>query len=303
MSGAVARLRVLIVATLVLAAGVATWAIARTSGHRDGGASPASTAHGTGPVTAAGGTVRRTRPTAARTGARPLGVGGRWRLIFDEEFNGGRLNLRRWQPNWLGAHSTAVTASPNSDDINCVLPGQATVGGGALALTTAQRPCRAGDGTTYRYASGLVTTRRSFHFTYGYVEARVFLPSRGGHLVNFPAVWADGDHWPRTGELDVMEVLSDCGPGLGYHFHSPAGAPGGCAAVRHPGGWHTVGADWRPGHVTVYYDGRRVGQISSGITGAPMYLILDNNVDPTRGGPSVAGARMLVDYVRVWQHP
>ncbi len=233
---------------------------------------------------------------------RPLGVGGRWTLRFNDEFNGTRLDTRTWQPNWLGTHSTAVTAPPNSHDINCVAPQQVAERGGVLILTATRRRCRAGNGVTYRYASGLITTHRSFRFRFGYLEAKMYIPSRGGQPVNFPAFWADGTgHWPLTGELDVMEVLRTCGPGLGYHFHSVAGAPGGCVALRNPAGWHTVGARWQPGVVTYYYDGRLVGEITSGITASPMYLILDNSVDPTLGGQSAGGSSLRVDYVRVWQ--
>ncbi|HET7247280.1 MAG TPA: hypothetical protein VFJ07_20840, partial [Streptosporangiaceae bacterium] len=36
------------------------------------------------------------------------------------------------------------------------------------------------------------------------------------------------------------------------------------------------GADWEPRSITYYYDGRVVGRIRSGVTHAPMYLILNN---------------------------
>jgi beta-glucanase (GH16 family) len=178
-------------------------------------------------------------------------------------------------------------------------PAQVGVSGGTLALTAVQRPCTANNGATYGYASGLVNTYHSFTFTYGYVEARIFLPAAGGTAANFPAFWADGTgDWPSTGELDVMEVLGDC---LGYHFHSPLGAFGDCAQLGSTSGWHTFGADWQPGVVTYYYDGQRVGEVTAGITGSPMYLILNNSVDPSHGGPTLAPAAMQVDYVRVWR--
>jgi hypothetical protein len=32
-----------------------------------------------------------------------------------------------------------------------------------------------------------------------------------------------------------------------------------------------------------------------------MYLVLNNSVDPTWGGPTLTPADVRVDYVRVWQ--
>jgi hypothetical protein len=49
--------------------------------------------------------------------------------------------------------------------------------------------------------------------------------------------------------------------------------------------------------VTYYYDGKLVGRITPGITGAPTYLIL--GLAP--GDPVVAPATARADYVRVWQ--
>jgi beta-glucanase (GH16 family) len=181
-------------------------------------------------------------------------------------------------------------------------PAQVGVSGGTLALTAVQRPCTANNGATYGYASGLVNTYHSFTFTYGYVEARIFLPAAGGTAANFPAFWADGTgDWPSTGELDVMEVLNGCGAGAGFHFHSTLGAFGSCAPAFSSPGWHTYAANWQPGVVTYYYDGQQVGQVTAGITGAPMYLILNNSVDPTYGGAVTVPASLQVDYVRVWQ--
>ncbi len=38
-----------------------------------------------------------------------------------------------------------------------------------------------------------------------------------------------------------------------------------------------------------------------GITRSPMFLVLNESVDPARGGPNLTPVHMLVDYVRVWQ--
>ena len=85
-----------------------------------------------------------------------------------------------------------------------------------------------------------------------------------------------------------------------FHFHSPSGGPGACVAGSDTG-WHTFASDWEAGSVKYYYDGVKVGQITSGVTASPMYIVLDDTV--SSGAPALTKpADMRVDYVRVWQH-
>ena len=67
-------------------------------------------------------------------------------------------------------------------------------------------------------------------------------------------------------------------------------------------GWHTYAADWEPGSLTFYYDGRQVWRTTTGVTNQPMYLILDLAASNTISPPVIVPATMRVDYVRVWQH-
>ena len=90
-----------------------------------------------------------------------------------------------------------------------------------------------------------------------------------------------------------------------WHFHwgSPSSPKetGGTPSMSSKAGWHIFGADWEPGAIKFYYDGKQVGQATSGVTNSPMYLIL-NYAAGSWGGPTSASQEMLVDYVRVWQH-
>ncbi|GAA2629623.1 hypothetical protein GCM10010307_20570 [Streptomyces vastus] len=216
--------------------------------------------------------------------------------MFSDEFDGTSLDTSKWNPNWLGC-PTCTTKPVNSAETTAYAPSQVSVSGGSLHLKLVQQQTTV-DGKTYPYRSGLVESNGKAEFTYGAFEARIYTPGSGGKISNWPAFWTDGQNWPTDGEMDVMEGL---GGSACYHFHSPAGGPGGCA----PGdftGWHTYGAEWKPGSVTYYYDGKLVGQISTGITSAPMYLILNNGISDQHGGPAMANADMMTDYVRVWQH-
>ena len=208
----------------------------------------------------------------------PAGIPGSWKIIFDDEFNGTSLDTSKWAPYWFsnGANQNNTTMETSN----------VSVSGGTLNLAVTS--------STGSIVSTNPTAGGHFDFTYGAVEARIYLPASGSQVANWPAWWTDGEgNWPATGEMDVMEGL---GGSACYHFHSPSGGPGGCANGNFSG-WHTYGAVWKAGSVTYYYDGKNVGTISSGITSAPMYLILENS----HGGPTSVPATMKVDYVRVWQ--
>lgn len=225
----------------------------------------------------------------------PLGIPGTWRQVFADEFDGISLDTTKWNPNWLGC-PTCITPPVNDAELAAYAPSQVSVGGGNLHLEAVEQPTTV-DGTTYAYRSGLVESHDKAQFTYGAFEARIYTPASGTQIANWPAFWTNGQNTPTDGEMDIMEGLrgSAC-----YHFHSASGSEGGCA----PGdftGWHVYGAEWQPGSVTYYYDGKEVGRIATGITSSPMYLVLNNGVSTEVGGPLVIPADMMADYVRVWQ--
>ncbi len=235
----------------------------------------------------------------------PLGMAGTWNVVFDDEFNGPGLDTTKWSTGWFGS---GITAGVNSAEDDCYDPAQVSVSGGSLGLTAIRKTELCGSvqaspqvqntPSAEDYATGAVTTFGKAQFSYGAFEARIDLPVSGNRAVaNWPAWWADGRDWPADGEMDIMEGL---GGQACFHFHSLAGAPGGCAGYDFAG-WHVYGADWEPGSVTYYYDGVEVGRITTGVTSAPMFLILDNAVAGA-GGITVTPGTMKVDYVRVWAH-
>jgi beta-glucanase (GH16 family) len=233
-------------------------------------------------------------PPTSGTGSDKSSVTPQPKYLFDDEFNGQALDTGKWQPNWLGGSNTAITKPINGAEKSCYDPRQVSVpGDGYLHLTSTQRSCRANNGTTYAYASGLVNTNGHFTFTQGHLEARVWL-SGNSSIDNWPAVWTDGTgSWPSTGESDIMEGLSGkaC-----YHYHSPSGGPGGCASGTFTG-WHTFGEDVHGGTTTYLYDGVAVGSETN--VRAPHYIILNLGVGGY--GANARPGEMIVDYVRVTQ--
>jgi hypothetical protein len=224
---------------------------------------------------------------------RPTGVAGNWNLTFDDEFNGSSLNASNWSPSWFG--TTDPVGGSDESAGYCNTP---TVSGGYLNMPLTTTPCSTpADGTMPNSGSIVVSDPNQvspgFQQAYGFFEARIYVPGNSSGIYDWPAFWTDGQSWPTDGEMDVLEGLSGqaC-----FHFHDPSGGPGNCVSTDMTG-WHTFGADWQPGSVTYYYDGQAVGTISTGITSAPMYLILTNTV---ASGQTATTDNMQVHYVRVW---
>jgi beta-glucanase (GH16 family) len=240
--------------------------------------------------------TRAPAPAAATTPL-PVGVIGSWKLKFADEFNANKLDGSKWSTGWFG--SGVTQAVDTADELNCYDPRQVGVAGGELDITAIAKPERCG-GVLQPYATGLINSDGKFNFTYGAYEARVWLPGSNGKIADWPAIWADGQNWPDDGEIDVLEGL---GGDPCYAFHYAGGDASGCASIAGTtSGWHTYAADWEPGSLTFYYDGKRVSQTTTGVTKAPMYLILNLSVSNTMAPPAVVPATMRVDYVRVWQH-
>jgi beta-glucanase (GH16 family) len=233
----------------------------------------------------------------------PLGIPGEWAFVLNQEFNGPGLDTSIWRAGWYG---NGITGSLNKLEDDCYSSANVTFpGDGTMHLAVTAEPSRC-NGRTRPYTGALVSTNphdgRShggFEYTYGVLEARIYVPGVGGKIADWPAFWTDGYDWPRDGEDDVMEGLfgSAC-----FHFHSlhfaPHG-PGGCDADIGPG-WHTFAADWQAGKVTYYYDGHLVGTVTRGVTSQPMFIVINNTV--WRGERSLTRPGALrVDYVRVWR--
>lgn len=235
---------------------------------------------------------------------KPLGVRGTWALILNSRFTGTKLDRGLWRPGWFG---TGTTGPINTNELACYDSGNANLPGNnslELSLTETTSLCKSGP---LPYTGAMVSTNpddgRSsggFAFTYGLVQVRLFVPALGGHVLNWPAVMTLGQTWPTDGEDDILEGIDGK---LCHRFHGPQNivpGTGGCLSNPH-GGWYTIAADFEPGAVTWYYNGKLLGSTTE-VTNAPMYLAIDYSAS-SKAPQLVAAAALRVAYVRVWQHP
>ncbi len=225
----------------------------------------------------------------------PVGQRGEWRLVFSDEFDTDRLDLRKWRPNWLGPDDQSFTKPVNVEEVSCYDPSQVRLTEGELRLVAESRACG-----KWNYASGLIQSNGRFNFTYGYAEARMWMPKGAGV---WPAFWLNGQRNPQDGEIDVVEASGD--DAGRFHFHYQCGekrcAPGGNVRVDGAtSGWHTYAVRWTPDSIVWFYDGKPVYSRHEALPVSPHYLILNLGLrQGTTDYPLPATLR--VDYIRVWQ--
>ncbi len=209
-----------------------------------------------------------------QTPSGPLGIPGKWRLVFDSEFDGHQLNRNVWSAHNGWANQNSVT-----DHLSNV-----RVADGHAVLTLASP------------GSGAAIATRSFGLKVGeYAEARIEFPGNGSTIYNWPAWWTSGPNWPTGGENDIAEGFGS----LTVNYHSPSAThllgpvPGQWA-----GAFHTYGIYRGRFYSRVYWDGRLVRTYRTDDNGQPQTLLLTLGAgNQIKTGP--AGA-MIVDYVRVW---
>lgn len=225
----------------------------------------------------------------------------RWQDNFDRP-----LDPKIWMT--LRGRGNGFNAPFNAEiDDSAFAADQTEVRDGELHLKWTRRPTLVGD-TTYPYAAGIATTFPGVTFTYGVIEAKVWIPDTGGIL---PALWllpsAVPDQWPP--EVDIAEWVDEDGSGrlnalFNVHWKGEDGRPAKLPEQKRyatdvGGQWHTYRLHWRPDRLTLFLDDVQAYDYrGAGVPQQPMYLILSAGV--SKGAAPDEGS-VRIDHVRVWE--
>ncbi|MEV4636874.1 discoidin domain-containing protein [Actinoplanes sp. NPDC049548] len=236
------------------------------------------------------------------------------RLVFQDEFNdpaGTKPSTARWtyDPGFpQNGEVQYYTENSNNAQMN---------GQGQLVIEARKEASNGRE-----YTSARMNTSEDFKFQYGRVEARIKVPKGNGLWPAFWMMGADfltGRPWPYNGEIDIMEVLGRNTSEAYSTLHAPqyngAGGYGQkYATVDLSQDFHVWAAEWDSKGIKFLLDGNQVFYASKATVEAtrgpwifdhPFYIILNLAVGGDFPGPIDAStpfpARMLVDYVRVYQ--
>lgn len=229
-------------------------------------------------------------------------------LVWSDEFNGNSLDTSKWGYE-IGTGSSGW--GNNEQQYYTNRSDNAYVSGGALHIR-AKKEAYGG----MNYTSARLNTNGKFTFTYGYVEARIALPSSQGI---WPAFWMLGANigsvgWPSCGEIDIMEAINAESKTYGTcHWNANGHAEyGQSAGISDRTQYHTYGLQWDSQYIRMFVDGNKIYEMyianNAGDTDEfhrPFYLLLNVAVGGNWPGFSINDSafpqEMKVDYVRVYQ--
>jgi len=283
-------------------------------------------------------------------------LGKKMTLRFHDEFDGvrdrdGRLYIDRtkWEPTfWQGTTERTLKGNREAEIYmdkdyggprGKVAPAQrinpfSFEKPGVLTISATRVPdgLRAGYGTVMErpFASGLLTTDKSFTFKYGYVEGRFKVPANRG---SWPGFWMLGNDpslgdpikahaWPP--EIDIMEFMGHWRTKFDGNVLSPKGEKTDWR-LRYEKtetdltkDFHTWAVEWNEDEIALIFDGRiwTRGKTPESLH-RRMYLLLNlavggrwySNEMNAAGTPAKAWEvdaasmpwKMECDYVRVYQ--
>jgi beta-glucanase (GH16 family) len=235
-----------------------------------------------------------------------------WVLDWHDEFDGPALDRSLW-----GEETGDPKNGNGEQQFYTGRPDNLRVADGRLVIE-ARREQMGG----MAYTSARINTRGRAERTHGRYEARIKIP-RGQGI--WPAFWLLGAdcgkvHWPRCGEIDIMEnigkepaLVHGTLHGPGYSGAQAIGKPQAIERGAFADDYHVYAIEWAPRAIRWYRDGILYHTATPDTVGGdwvfeqPFFVILNlavggfwpGNPDAT----TVLPQQMLVDWVRVYRRP
>ncbi len=229
-----------------------------------------------------------------------------WTLVWQDEFTNGISS------DWVFEIGNGNSGWGNNE-LQYYRRENATVENGNLVIT-AKRESIGG----YNYTSTRMKTQGRKSWKYGKVEARIAMPSFMG---SWPAFWMLGDNissvgWPACGEIDIMEHVNTETQTHGtihWQDHNNVYANySGSTPVNSVTNFHVYTIEWDASAIKWFVDGNlyHEASIANGVNGTSefhnnFFILLNMAIGGNWPGFNIDNtafpARMLVDYVRVYQ--
>jgi hypothetical protein len=270
-------------------------------------------------------------PTPSPTATSPALVKGN--LIWSDEFTGAagsQANSLSWTARYCGQAAANGGGTCHNNEQQYYVPEaiaqDGTTDGNLVISTTRISRAPANGGICYvgtcSFTSGRLDTQGKVSFQYGYIEARIKMPSGAG---NWPAFWALGTNitsvgWPVSGEIDIAEAGGDQPNRMTGALHYSTTASGCCGNHTYDAGaydlptsfaddFHLYALAWTENHLQLLVDGHLFLDLTPStirstywIFNAPIFLILNNAVGSFGGSWSgLNNSTMTIDYVRAYQ--
>ena len=218
-----------------------------------------------------------------------------YRLVWQDEFNGSKLDTTKWKVRGVGARAIAYVSEE-----------AVQVEDGYLKLYAIQK----GDSLL----GSAVGTQGLFMTKYGYYECSAKLQKSkgvwGAFWIQSSEIAKGEDPSIYGAEIDIMECFHKLGANIvshnvhwayGPHQQTTHGMQSYLAGLDT--GFHRFGLEWMPNKYIFYVDGLKFYEVKKGISNIDEYLILSmeypNNKEEI--SETIFPDVFTVDYVRVYQ--
>lgn len=220
-----------------------------------------------------------------------------WQLVFQDDFDGRALNEQVWETQFPWGRDRSSVG-----ELQYYAPDAFTVSNSKLHITAQPTP-----GLSHAYASGLISSHKSFATEFGRFEIRCKIP-RGKGL--WPSFWLlpTDTSWPP--EIDVFEILGDAPSTVYMATHwSENGehrkSVGDFSGPDFSDSFHTFAVEWSDTAIIWFVDGVQRHRVDNQSPHVPMYLLANMAVGGSwPGAPdasTVLPATFDIDYIRAYR--
>lgn len=253
-----------------------------------------------------------------------------WTLIWNDEFDGNKLDLTKWDYQ-IGTGSQYGLTGWGNEEAQYYTPENVSVKNGYLIIE-AKKENKEG----MAYTSGRIRTMTQenkplFTTTYGRIEAKISLPEGNGI---WPAFWMlsaneEYGNWPLSGEIDIMEargrlpnrVYNAIHYGQLWPMQKSTSSMYKFPDEQNITDFHEYAIEWEPGVIRWFVDDYMFYETSAWWSMAnnaeepykypapfdkPFYILLNLAIGGTYDEYRIPNdyeipAQMKVDYVRVYE--
>lgn len=220
-----------------------------------------------------------------------------YQLVWSDEFEDDTLNLEKWSHRSLGARRDAINIKS------------------AISIHENNYLIIRTEKVADKYFTGMLSTEGKFMTTYGYFEAKVYMPREKGLWAAF---WLQSttkgreiDNVADSGaEIDIFEYLGNRKKKVQHALHwngyDRQYLQSRSKVLRNrtlKKGWHTFGLLWTENEYVFYVNGLETWRTSEAISKRSQYIILSVEIGDWAGKIKKADLPVdfVVDYVRVYK--